>query len=307
MNEYNIVSMKKIIYIISILFAFSCDNSDEKSDMNMLKANEDSSKVISISRTVLDEMMRTLPSPIEVANIITKTNKNFNKDILIPTNISENIPDKHSQALLLGGLGVDLGYLNLNDKTIYVINYLEAIRNVSKELKVDQYFDFSMLSNLAKNRNNVDSLISLSTKNFNQIDEYLRTQNRGDLSVLILIGSWVEGMYMFNDIATKNPNDDIIKRIGEQKIIIDNIFSILIKIENIEYYKSLKEKLMPLKTTYDKIKIAYVYHEPVTKEVNGELVIEDNTETVINMTKEDLAAISKEINSLRNIIFLIKK
>jgi hypothetical protein len=273
----------------------------------MLTATEDSSKVMSISKSVLDEMMQTLPSPIEIANIITKSNNNFSKDILIPTTISENVPDKHSQALLLGGYGVDLGYLNLNNKTIYVISYLEGIRNVSKELKVDQYFDFSLLSNLAKNRNNVDSLISISTKNFNQIDEYLRSQNRGDLSVLILIGSWIEGLYMFNDIASKDPNEDIIKRIGEQKVIIDNIFAILSKIENIEYYKSLKEKLMPLKKTYDKISIAYVYHEPITKEVNGELVIEDNTETIINMSKEDHSAISKEINSLRNIIFLIKK
>jgi hypothetical protein len=275
--------------------------------MKMFKAATDSSKVISVSRTVLDEMMQTLPSPIEIANIITKSNNNFSKDILIPTSVSENATDKHTQALLLGGYGVDLGYLNLNNKTIYVISYLEGIRNVAKELKVDQYFDFSALSNLAKNRNNVDSLISISTNNFNQIDEYLRTQNRGDLSVLILIGSWIEGLYMFNDIAAKTPSEDITKRIGEQKIIIDNVFAILAKIENIEYYKNLKQTLTPLKNTYNKVSVAYVYHEPITKEVNGELVIEDNTETIIIMSKEDQKNISTEINKLRQTIFQIKK
>lgn len=299
--------MKKTIYLILVLFTFGCDSSTEKSDLQMMSTNTDSTKIVSVSRAVLDEMMRTLPSPIEIANIISKSNRNFNKDILIPTAISENVPDKHSQALLLGGYGVDLGYLNLNNKTIYVIGYLEGIRNVAKELKVEQYFDFSTLSDLAQNRNNVDSLISISTNNFNQIDEYLRSQNRGDLSVLILIGAWVEGLYMFNDIAQKNPNQDILNRIGEQKVIIDNIFAILDKIQNIEYYKGLKEKLSPLKKTYDKIKISYVYHEPAMKEVNGELVIEDNTETIINMSKEDLANIGKEINALRNSVFLIKK
>ena len=299
--------MKKALYILIVLFAFGCDSSSEKDNLKMLTSKEDTTKAISVSRSVLDEMIRTLPSPIEIANIITKSDRNFNKDILVPTEISENVPDKHSQALLLGGYGVDLGYLNLNNKTIYVIGYLEAIRNVAKELKVEQYFDFSTMSDLAKNRNNVDSLISISTNNFNQIDEYFRSQNRGDLSVLILVGSWIEGLYMFNDIALKDPNEDIVKRIGEQKVIIDNIFAILSKIENIEYYKGLKEKLAPLKKTFDKIKISYVYHEPITKEVNGELVIEDNTETIILMTKEDMESISKEINALRNVLFLIKK
>ena len=54
------------------------------------------------------------------------------------------------------------------------------------------------------------------------------------------------------------------------------------------------------KIDFEKVKIAYIYKEPVMKEVNGELVIEDNTETIISMTPADLEAIGKAITQLRN-------
>lgn len=298
--------MRKFIYPACLVITLSaCNNSEEKNDLSMLK-DTTSATSISVSRTVLDGMMRTLPSPIEIANIISKSDKEFNKELLLPSEYSEKATDKHAQALLLGAYGVDLGYLNLNNKTMHVISYLEAIRNVSHELKVEQYFDFELLSSLAKNRNNVDSLINISTNNFNQIDEFLRTQNRGDLSVLILIGAWIEGLYMFNDIAAKDPNQDIMNRIGEQKVIVDNVFAILKKLEHIPYYKDLTSKMQPLKAQYEKVKLSYVYHAPETKEVNGELIIEDKTETIIEITPKIQSDIRQEVINIRKNVFGIQ-
>ncbi|MGZ4043911.1 MAG: hypothetical protein ACXVO9_11970, partial [Bacteroidia bacterium] len=253
--------MKIVKVIILSVVLYSCsDTGKSNKEQDLLKEMKEDSKPVSVSREVLDGMMQTLPSPIEIANIITKSKGDFNKALLIPSNNAETYTDKYTQALALGGYGVDLGYLNLNDKTLYVLEYLESIRTVAKGMKVEAYFDFSLLSDLAKNRKNVDSLIHISTQNFNAIDEYLRSQNRGDLSVLILIGSWIEGLHMFVNIAKDKPGDDIHRRIGEQKIIIDNVYAILNKIEDIPYYKELKIKLNGLKTVYAKVKIAYVYH-----------------------------------------------
>lgn len=302
LNKMNVVLHSLMICVGLTLF--SCSEGEKEENLKSKIQSGDTAKKISVSREILDQMMQTLPSPIETANIITKSKGDFKKEILIPSANAEKYSDKFSQALALGGYGVDLGYINLNEKTLYVIDYLENIKTIAGELQVDQFFDFAMLSNLAKNRNNVDSLIHLSTQNFNQIDEYLRTQNRGDLSVLILIGSWIEGLYMFSDIAHDKPSEDIKMRIGEQKIIIDNIYAILDKIEFIEYYKKLKGDLKGLKNVYDKITISYVYHEPKMKEVNGELVVEDNTETKIDMTDQQLEEVSREIVALRNKIFL---
>ena len=301
--------MKKTIIIALTGFVLaSCgDSKSAKTETELMNQNFESSQNVSISREVLDDMMRTLPSPIETAHLITQAKTAFNKDNLIPAQNAENFPNKYAQALALGGYGVDLGYINLSNKMIYVVEYLGSVNTISKELKVDQFLDFSTLNNLAKNRKNVDSLISISTENFNNIDEYLRSKDRGDLSVLILIGSWVEGLHMFNTIAKQTPSPEITKRIGEQKIIINNIYAILDKMDQIAYYADLKKKLEVLKGVYDKVKISYVYRAPITKEVNGELVIEDNSESVVEITPEDLKAIDREITQLRGSIFISYK
>lgn len=301
--------MKKTITIaLSAMILMSCkDSNNAEMEAELMNQSIDSSQSVSISRDVLDEMMQTLPSPIETANLITQSKSSFNKQLLIPAQNAVNFPNKYSQALALGGYGVDLGYINLNNKMLYVVEYLESVNTISKELKVSQFLDFSTLNNLAKNRNNVDSLIRISTENFNHIDEYLRSKERGDLSVLILIGSWVEGLHMFNHIAKENPSPEITKRIGEQKIIINNIYAILDKIDKVAYYRELKGKLKGLKDVYANVKISYIYKEPVTKEVNGELVIEDASESIVEVTKDDLASIDKEITKLRDSIFIVYK
>ncbi len=290
---------KHLLIALTVVLAASCSDS-KKSEADLMKEAADTAQAVNVSRDILDEMMQTLPAPIEMANLITQSKGGFNKELLTPSENAENYPDKYTQAIALGAYAVDLGYLNLNDKMLYTLEYLESINTVAKELKVNQFLNFATMSEMAKNKSNADSLIELSTRNFNAIDEYLRTQNRGDLSVLILIGSWIEGLNMFNGIAKSHPSQDISNRIGEQKIIVDNIYAILKKIEHIPYYADLKQKMSPLKTAFEKVKIAYVYKEPVMKEVNGELVIEDNTETIISMTPADLEAIGKAITQLRN-------
>jgi hypothetical protein len=297
---------KPLIIIVSGLILAACGGSqNEKKEADLMSENADTTQVIKISQDVLDAMMQTLPSPIETANLITQSKSGFNKALLIPSKNASDFPDKYSQALALGGYGVDLGYLNLNDKVLYMVEYLESVHTVSKELKVDQFMDFSTLNNLAKNKNNVDSLITLSTKNFKQMDEYLRTQNRGDLSVLILIGSWIEGLHMFAQIAKENPSQEINTRIGEQKVIIDNIYAILDKLENVPYYKKFKTKLDNLKAVYANVKIEYIYKAPEMKEVNGQLEVIDNSTSVVTITQTDIQTIEKEISKLRSSVFEI--
>lgn len=293
-----------IIALAGIMLA-GCGSQSDTKEADLMATPVDSSQTIKISQDVLDAMMQTLPSPIETANLITQSKSGFNKALLIPSANAARFSDKYSQALALGGYGVDLGYLNLNDKVLYMVEYLESVHTVSKELKVDQFMDFTTLNKLAKNKGNVDSLITLSTNNFKQMDEYLRTQNRGDLSVLILVGSWIEGLHMFTKIARENPSEEINKRIGEQKVIIDNIYAILDKLDNVSYYRNFKTRLNSLKAVYAKVKIEYIYAAPEMKEVNGQLEVVDNSTSIVTITPADIQTIEKEIEKLRASVFEI--
>jgi hypothetical protein len=163
-----------------------------------------------------------------------------------------------------------------------------------------------MLSNLAKNKKNTDSIIQLSTENFNKIDVFLREQNRGELSVLMLIGAWVEGMNMFCEIYNDSPSADISKRICEQKVVFDNVYSILGKLNKIGYFKELEKSFSNLKLSYDKIKVSYIQKKPIMKEENGELILKDQTETIVESSQKEISNVVKEIQKLRNLYFASK-
>jgi predicted RNA-binding protein len=291
--------------IIALISTISCSNDTETKTEEQILSESNKTPKVQINRAVFDEMIQSLPQPIEIANIITKAKMPFSKEMLVPSENSDKYSDKYFQSMAFGAYGVDLGYINLNDKKIYVIQYLEAIKNLSEALKVQQFFDFQTLYELNSNRNNPDSLIHISTKNFNKIDEFLREENRGELSVLMLIGAWTEGMYMFGKLYTKDQNEDLLNRIGEQKVVFQNITLILNKLSEIEHFKKLKEDVSPINKLYENVKISYVYHEPETKEVNGELVIIDKTETKIEITKEDATKIISAIETLRKKYLLI--
>jgi hypothetical protein len=292
--------MKKLfIAILSVSLLSSCNSDEHKSEDDIL--SDTTVKQLSIPREILDEMMASLPQPTEIANIISLvSDKEFSIDILIPSKKASQYTSRQTQALALGAYGVDLGYININDKTLYTIEYLQSVRTLSKEIHVDQFFDFEMMQRLSKNQNNVDSLIYISTLNFQKIDSFLRDNNKGDLSVMLLVGAWLEGMHMYGEIAKASSNPDINNMIGEQKIVFDNVYAILSKFNNNEFYIKFHGMLEPLKKSFDDIKISYEYKEPEMKEVDGKLVVVDNTTTTIQVTKEQVAAISKEIEIIRN-------
>ncbi|MCU0433393.1 MAG: hypothetical protein MUC87_08075 [Bacteroidia bacterium] len=304
--------MKKTLYIALaatalLNFGSACSDSAQADSEKKLMDESASGAAVQINREVLEELIHTLPQPIEMADIIAKSGMDFSKEILVPSDNAASYKEKYAQSLAFGAYGVDLGYINLNDKSLYALEYLESISKLSKDLSVDQFFDYSTLMELSKNKKNADSLIAISTRNFNQIDQFLREKQRGELSVLILIGAWIEGMHMFGEIRKANPNQDITNRIGEQKVVFENIKILLEKLSSIEELKPMKADFDMLGKAYDKVGISYIYKEPISKEVNGELVIIDNTETKVEMTPADADAISQQIETIRTKYLLKQK
>lgn len=287
---------KKMLSAIFLLLVMSACSDDPGTEKNIL-ADTTSGPAVQINRQVLDEMVRTLPQPIEIADIISKSNMEFSAAMLVPSDLSSSYADKYSQSLALGAYGVDLGYINLNEKTLYTLQYLESIKNIAEAIKVEQFFDFATLAELSKNRNNADSLIQLSTRNFNRIDEFLREKDRGELSVLILIGAWLEGMHMFGEIHKTNKS--IETRIGEQKVIFGNISALMEKLNMVPYFASLKKDMNELQVAYDSVQITTVYKQPETQEVNGELVIIDKSETKVEITEATAEKIINSIEAIR--------
>jgi hypothetical protein len=182
---------------------------------------------------------------------------------------------------------------------------VSAINDLSNKLKVGQFFDFELLKRLATNSNNLDSLIYTSISSFNNMDDYLRENNRTNISALIVTGVWIESTYLATQVYTDKSNAKIAERIGEQKLILNNLMIILANYKSDPQFAQLYDEFTNLKAIYDDISIVTTDAEPESKIVNGMLVIVQNDDSKVNITDEQIAKIAAEVEKIRNSIINI--
>jgi len=294
----------RIVIIGFVLALLTACTSDKKSDEQAFLEGLDSAKTEgpSISEGVIGDILGRIPSPLEISVLLKESGKKYNSTYLnSPDNISK-YNSNYQKALNLGVYGTDLGYTNIYEQNQDGVKYMSSIKNLADGLNIGQFFDIETIGRLATNSKNLDSLLLITTQNFNSINHYLQTQNRSNLSVLFLTGGWVEALNILCEVAAANPaNKELQETIGEQKIILENINLLL------SFYKETDQNMAALltdmeelKKLYDKVNITYTYSESTFEIVDGVMVIKDNSSSTIQITPEDIANIKSLISSIRN-------
>ncbi len=251
---------------------------------------EDESKpqTPAISKEVLSDIVKSIPSPLEISFLIRDLGIKYDKSILNSTDNIANYNTSYRQALNLGIYSTDLGYANIYEQTQDALIYLTSVKRMADDLRIGQFFDFQTIRDLATNSNNLDSLLLVTNTNLERINDHLQENGRADMTILILTGGWLEALYLTCEVAKKQPNELLKNRIGEQKIILDQLLLLLSFYEEKASIKKLIDDLNELQTIYNNVKITYEYDESTTKEENGILYVEDNTSSKINFTAKDL-------------------
>ena len=297
--------MRAIKYISIIascaLLLTACGGGDKLEDNETVdSAATTKSTTPDISEEVLADLIQSIPTPLEMSSSIKESGAKFDPKILNDVDNVEKYKTSYKQAFNLGVYGANLAYINIYEKTLSSLEYLNAMRVLSDNLKIGQFFDFNSMKRFASSDDNIDSLIYASTIAFNNMDSELRKQKRGNLSVLMVTGTWLEGLHVATQVTKSNKNKTIEDKIGEQKMVLDNLFVILDMYKEDPYFKEVTAEVQKIKAEFDKVEIKYTYKEPESKVVNGRLVIVDNSTTEIVMSPENLKAIIKVTDDVRN-------
>lgn len=292
-----------------VFFAASCSSdsgdSDLKDSTDALIQDNTEAPAMAISDEMVNKIIQAFPNPLEMTSLLKTSGAQFSEGYINdPGNLGRFI-NSYDKAFNLGAYGADLGYANFYEETGTAIQLLGSVRSLSNDLKVGQFFNFSSMQRLAKNRSNLDSLLYISTKGFQDMDEYLTSTGRPEVSMLMLYGGWLEGLYLASKVCKdskdgKEVPKELSERIGEQKIIIDDLQTLLSSHKGFAALKSVSSDLDQLKAIYDQVTITTVYAEPTRKEVNGMLIVEDNSSSEVKMSAETLEAILDKVIELRN-------
>ena len=294
---------KFILGIILFILAMpTCKKSDSGGSDDNLEVPDSvvNQGTLEVSDQAMENMTENISSPIETAALIKKLNVPFSRDYIASTEYVDHYNTNFKQAIVLGIYGADLGYLNMYGKTSVAIDFLTSIKKLANKLKIGQFFDFQTLKRLASNNENIDSLIYISQRNFNQMNQYLRENRRSNISVLMVAGVWIEGIYLTGQVYEMSPDPELREAIGEQKIMISDLMILLRNYEKDPDFAALIKDYEKLYELFKKVKITYEQGEPERIEKDGRLIIKQNTKSIVNISDELLDKIIKQSVSIRN-------
>ena len=290
-----------ILLIIPLFITYSCKNGSRKNDDFVFPENDSIplSEVGMLSKEAIEDISRNIASPVEIANLLLMLEVPFSPSYLASDLDANQQSTAYDKALALGILGADLGYLNMYEMTGTSVDMLSSIKKLAEGINVGQFFDFETIKNLSINKDNLDSLLYLSIDSYNQIDEYLRANDRGHLSALMIIGVWLEGQYLATQVVSDYPDPILRDRIGEQKIILNDLILLASQYcERDPQFKVLCGYLEDIKSEFLEVKITYTLGEPVSEERNGGLVVTQTETSVVEMTDQqlgDIIAVTKTV------------
>jgi hypothetical protein len=117
----------------------------------------------------------------------------------------------------------------------------------------------------------------------------------------MIAGVWVEGQYLATQVVSDYPDKILRGRIGEQKIILNDLLMLLRPYRNSsKEYTALVEMMEGISAAYRDVNITYKLGEPETVEQDGRLVMIQHEQSNVEMTDEQLAVIAALSEDVRN-------
>lgn len=286
------------LFIVLLTACSSGNKSEEQAFAETLAETQIEDEVLAGE---VNDILHRIPSPLEISVLLKQSGKKYNSEFLnSPDNLSR-YNTNYKRALNLGIYGTDLGYTNIYEQSQDGIRYMSTIKDLANELNIGQFFEMETIGRLVSNSNNLDSLLLITTQNFNSITHYLQSQNRSHLSVLFLTGGWLEALHITCEVARINPdNSQLQETIGGQKIILDNILHLLSLYKDTDRNMTmLRTELEALKKAFDNVTITTEYKPSTFEVINGVMVVKDNSSSTIMITEADIENIRSITQKIR--------
>jgi len=220
--------MKRFFAVLGLLVPFvfaSCSGNpdgDEISDTDTTTLGIDP-KVKANAQNIFN----SVPDPADIAKMISDAGLDYDASLL-------NNPDKYSsystddyKALNLGVYGTDLSFTSSFEQTQESLLYLKCVNLLCKNLGISGVFDEKTSERIDANKDNRDSLLDIISKSFTQADKFLRENQRGHSSALLVAGGWIEATYLSTKCGIAGKSRAITEEIIKQKASLKELIALM--------------------------------------------------------------------------------
>ncbi|RUT78525.1 hypothetical protein [Ancylomarina longa] len=207
----------------------------------------------SIEKQVKD-VVYPLPTTFELTSMLNRIGADY---ILGLSNSTENA-DKYftekARALNLGVYSADLSYASTYNRKQETMLFLKASKTLIDNLEITSTYNETLVDEVEKNLDNKDQLVKVVTNSFYDTYEFLNKNGKANLSLLVVSGSFVEGLYIATHISQNTyANPEIVKVIFDQKTSLEKLLVVLQPENKDPNIAEMITQLSGLKASYDKI------------------------------------------------------
>jgi hypothetical protein len=234
--------------------------------------------------------------------LIKRAGAGFDPDILNPLDNISKYNTNFKMALNLGIYSADLSYASLFDQSQTTIEYMGNARNLADELGILGAIDEQTIRQLEENMNNREVVMNIISETYMNSNAYLSENNRAAVSVIVLAGGWIEGLYLATSLTRGNlqNNKNLVERILYQKLSLVTLQNMMetYRDENSDIDRLLAD-MQELSEIFDKVTIVNTSEvEAVTDTLNRTTTIRAKSE--IEISPDDYILLCEKIAELRN-------
>ncbi len=289
-----------LLVLFFLLLLSNCKNTEKQDDQkNLIDINIDTSSVLFRYKNTIF----SLPSPHQTTMFIKKYNIKYNGNLLNPINNYSKYTSNIKKGLNIGIYGTDLGYINTYGQTQNTLQYFLVVEKLAEDLKISTAMPEETLQNIEKNLSNNDSILKIISNTYQDIDKYLRHNNREVIGTLIIAGSWIESMYIMTQTISYSidKRSELIKLITKQKYPLDKLIKMLSPYyDQNETFTEFIDMLTDLAYEFDCIDVYYKYKEPETYPKEKLTII--HSEATYTLNDYNFANLTEKIDKLRSFV-----
>ena len=173
-----------------------------------------------------DVIFYNIFTPSDMSNLINGYSSFYKTGLVNGLNNTSKYTQSTSRALNIGVYGADLNYLWVFEQNQQSTQYVAAIQKLADQMGIPSNYIAQIAEKGEMYSNEVDSLKSIARSAYRDLTGYLNDCGRGNSAALVLLGGWIESLYIAINMYSQ-PDAKMISRIATQKFSLNIIINLL--------------------------------------------------------------------------------
>ncbi len=293
--------MKYFTLALCVFLLASCGGGAEEKTSGVKRDTNSSDSVEFFRSDVVERATRVfyaMPSHLELSTMIKSTGGEFQKDLMHDPQKANTYQSTMKRALALGVYGADLSYSAVYEQQNEALKYLAATKRIGESIGIQEAFSANFIERANANLDNRDSMLAIMTEMYWESNSQLEEESREHISLLVMAGGWIEGLYLACKLTQDVTTVDITDRIAEQKFAADQLTEMFDVYSEDDYMtEESYEMFKPLLAKFGELNVEISNSSISKDESSGVHTI--GGETKVELPAETLEEIKKETFALR--------